>query len=458
MTTSHDESEAVQARIEAVKAQVEAVVVDGDMVAAARLVADLHPSDLADVVEGLSESDQVALMSALPTVLASETLAEMEQGEDRGDLLAALDPAKGAALIEELAGDDAADLMGELEPPAQQRILDVLREETADEIIDLLQYGEETAGGLMTSDLVAVRGSVTAAEALDQVRLQGREVEDFYTVFVVDEERRLLGTLRLDDLVIADPLSSIDALVEAPVSTVGADEDQEDVGRLIARYNLASIPVVRDDGVLLGRITFDDVIDVIEAEQTEDILLLAGVTDEEALRHDWWESVKTRLPWLVLNLITASLAASVILVFEDVIDQIVTLAFLAPIIAAMGGSSGTQSLAITIRRITTEGSGSARGFVLKEILIGVVIGGVLGLGIALLAFGLEGDPILGVVVMLAMWGNQIVAGFAGAFVPATLDRLGVDPSVASSVFVHTLTDLCGFLLLLGLASKLLLGG
>lgn len=458
MTTSHDESEAVQARIEAVKAQVEAVVVDGDMVAAARLVADLHPSDLADVVEGLSESDQVALMSALPTVLASETLAEMEGGEDRGDLLAALDPAKGAALIEELAGDDAADLMGELEPPEQQRILDVLREETADEIIDLLQYGEETAGGLMTSDLVAVRGSVTAAEALDQVRLQGREVEDFYTVFVVDEERRLLGTLRLDDLVIADPLSRIDALVEAPVSTVRADEDQEDVGRLIARYNLASIPVVRDDGVLLGRITFDDVIDVIEAEQTEDILLLAGVTDEEALRHDWWESVQMRLPWLVLNLITASLAASVILVFEDVIDQIVTLAFLAPIIAAMGGSSGTQSLAITIRRITTEGSGSARGFVLKEILIGVVIGGVLGVGIALLAFGLEGDPMLGVVVMLAMWGNQIVAGFAGAFVPATLDRLGVDPSVASSVFVHTLTDLCGFLLLLGLASKLLLGG
>ena len=212
-------------------------------------------------------------------------------------------------------------------------------------------------------------------------------------------------------------------------------------------------------GILLGRITFDDVIDVIEAEQTEDILRLAGVTDDEDLRHTWTESVRARLPWLVLNLVTASLAASVILVYEDVVDQVITLAFLAPIIAAMGGSSGTQSLAITIRRLTVEGPGGARGLVIKELLIGLVIGGVLGLGIAGIALLVpDGNPRLGLVVMLAMWGNQVVAGFAGAFVPATLDRIGVDPSVASSVFVHTLTDLCGFFLLLGLASKLLLGG
>jgi magnesium transporter len=166
--------------------------------------------------------------------------------------------------------------------------------------------------------------------------------------------------------------------------------------------------------------------------------------------------VRTRLPWLALNLLMASAAASVILVFEDVMNRVITLAFLAPIIAAMGGSTGTQSLAITIRRLTVEGSGSARGFVIKEILIGLVVGCFLGLGIALLALLVEGDPVLGFVVMLAMWGNQVVAGFAGAFVPATLDRLGVDPSVASSVFVHTLTDLCGFFLLLGLASRLLL--
>jgi magnesium transporter len=238
--------------------------------------------------------------------------------------------------------------------------------------------------------------------------------------------------------------------------TVSPDVDQEEVGRLLGRYNLAAIPVVTDEGVLLGRITFDDVIDVIESEQTEDILMLAGVPDEDELRHNWIESVTTRLPWLMLNLATAAIAASVILVFKDLIEKELTLAFIAPIIAALGGSSGTQSLAVTIRRITVQGSGSARGFVAKEILIGLVNGAVLGSGVALLAFLIDGSVMLGVVVLLAMWGNQIVAGFAGAFIPTTLDRAGIDPSIASSVFVHTLTDLLGFFLLLWLASHLLL--
>jgi len=452
MTTVPEDSEAVQDR-------VEALVVSGDLVGACALVEDLHPSDLADVIEGLEEVARVALLSALPVELASEALAEMDVGEDRAELLTSLAPEKSAELIEELPDDDAADLIGELDPPDQQAILEQLAVETAGELIDLLQYDGESAGGLMTTDLVSVVSTLTALEALDQVRLQGREVEDFYTVFVVDESRRLMGTLRLDELVIADPTRPIEGLVEEPVATVRPEEDQEQVGRLISRYNLASIAVVTAGGVLLGRITFDDVIDVIEAEQTEDILRLAGVSDEEELRHTWTESVRTRLPWLALNLVTASLAASVILIFEDVIDQVITLAFLAPIIAAMGGSSGTQSLAITIRRLTVEGPGSARGFVMKELLIGLVIGAALGVGIAAIALVIPGgNPGLGLVVMLAMWGNQIVAGVAGAFVPATLDRIGVDPSVASSVFVHTLTDLCGFFLLLGLASKLLLGG
>lgn len=452
MTTVHEESEAAQGRIEV-------LVASGDLEGACALVADLHASDLADVLEGLEEKSQIALLSALPADVASEALSEMDIGDDRAELLSSLTPEKGAELIEELADDDAADLIGELDPPDQQAILEQLPADTAGELIDLLQYDEESAGGLMTTDFVAVVSTLTASDALDQVRIQGREVEDFYTVFVVDQSRRLMGTVRLDDLVIADPTEPIEGLVEEPVATVRPEEDQENVGRLIGRYNIASLPVVTAGGVLLGRITFDDVIDVIEAEQTEDILRLAGVTDEEELRHTWTESVRTRLPWLALNLVTASAAASVILIYEDVIDQVITLAFLAPIIAAMGGSSGTQSLAITIRRLTMEGPGSARGFVMKELLVGLVIGGALGIGIAVIALFIpNGNPQLGLVVMLAMWGNQIVAGVAGAFVPATLDRMGVDPSVASSVFVHTLTDLCGFFLLLGLASRLLLGG
>ncbi|MDA0328351.1 MAG: magnesium transporter [Gemmatimonadetes bacterium] len=451
MSPSIEEKDALAGRIEM-------LVETGDLAAVAALVGEFHASDLADLVEELEEAAQIALLSALPAELASETLAEMEEGEERGHLLAALTLEKGAELLEELADDDAADLMGELEPQERKRLLGAMSDQAAGELIDLLKYDDETAGGLMTTELVAVQRSLTAAEALEQVRIQGREVEEFYTVFVIDDQRQLLGTLRLDDLVIADPDDHIEPLIHAPVATVAPTLDQEEVGRLIARYNLASVAVVSESGILLGRITFDDVIDVIEAEQTEDILRLAGVADEDELRSSWTDAVRTRLPWLTLNLVTAALAASMILVFENVVDQILTLAFLAPIIAAMGGSSGTQSLAITIRRITIEGTGGARGFVAKELMVGLVNGAVLGTGIALLAFVLTGDRMLGLVVLLAMWGNQIVAGFAGAFVPATLDRLGVDPSVASSVFVHTLTDLCGFFLLLGLASKLLLGG
>ncbi|MEE2898851.1 MAG: magnesium transporter [Gemmatimonadota bacterium] len=449
MSTSEHDIEQRQKRLEALAAQ-------GDLAAVREEAGQLHPSDLADLVELLDEAQQIELLSALPTELASDTLAEMEEGEERGDLLAALAPEKGAELLHELPDDDAVDLIGELEPDEQSKILAALPVDEAGELKGLLEYDEETAGGLMTTDLVEVQATLTAAQAIDQVRVQGQEVEDFYTVFVVDGDRSLLGTLRLDDLIIANPGESIEALVEAPIATVRPDLDQELVGKLIARYNLASIPVVDEEGALLGRITFDDVIDVIEAEQTEDIFRLAGVTDEDALKHTWTESVRTRLPWLMLNLITASLAASVIIVFEETINAVIALAFLAPIIAAMGGSSGTQSLAVTIRRITTHGSGSARGFVAKEILIGLVNGAVLGGGIALVAFLRAGDPVLGLVVFLAMWGNQIVAGFAGAFIPTSLDRMGIDPSVASSVFVHTLTDLCGFFLLLCLASKLLM--
>jgi magnesium transporter len=442
--------------IEEIRERPAEIVPDGNVEEIQEALSELHPSDLADLVEDLDEDAQVLLLSALPAEVASEALAEMEEGDERADLLAALEPARGAELLHELADDDAVDLIGELEPEEQRRILSELPLEEAGELRDLLGYGEETAGGLMTTELVAVQVSLTAQQALEQVRVLGREVEEFYTVFVVDGHRRLLGTVRLDALVTAEPAEAVESLVDPVVASVLPDVDQEEVGRLIARYNLASIAVVTHTGELLGRITFDDVIDVIEAEQTEDILRLAGVTDEDELRHTWTESVRVRLPWLLLNLVTAALAASVILVFKDTIDQILTLAFLAPIIAAMGGSSGTQSLAVTIRRIAVEGSGAARGFVSKEIFIGLVNGAVLGLGIAGISFLAGGDPLLGLVVLLAMWGNQVVAGFAGAFIPSTLDRMGVDPSVASSVFVHTLTDLCGFFLLLGLATRLLM--
>jgi magnesium transporter len=447
--------------IEGVRQRLQELVESDDLAAVGDLLKELHPSDVADLVESLEDDERVVLLDVLPVELASETLAEMDEEEDPGEILAALDPQKGAELIHELDVDDAVDLVGELEPEERAKILAALPLEEAGEIRGLLRYDEESAGGLMDTLLVRVQGELTAGQAIAEVRRQGREVEDFYTVFVVDEGHHLLGTVPLADLILADPLQPVVDLVEPVLASVEPDEDQEEVGRLISRYNLPSIPVVDQFGVLLGRVTFDDVLDVIESEQTEDILRFVGTSDEEEIRGTWSETVQTRLPWLALNLVTATIAASVVWFFRDTVESIIVLAALAPIIAALGGNAGTQALAVTVRRISLAGEGEIGTgpyrAVGKELLVGMVNGVVLGGLIAGLSFLVPGgDPALGAVVLLAMWGNLVVAGFAGSFVPTILNRFGFDPAVASSVFVHTFTDLIGFFLLLGLATAILL--
>jgi magnesium transporter len=420
---------------------------------------DLHPSDVADLLEALPEAEaRLALVRVLPPELASEALAEMDEGEDRGELLAALDPSQSARLLHELADDDAADLIGELQPHEAARILAALPVDEAGELRGLLEYDEESAGGLMTTELVAIQAHLTAREAIEEVRRQGREVEEFYTIFVVDAERHLQGAVPLGELILAEPDTPVRELVEDVPVSIRPGLDQEEVGRLLSRYNLVSVPVVTPEGRLLGRITFDDVIDVMEAEQTEDIFRLAGVSDEEEVRADWAESVRARLPWLLVNLLTAMIAASVVYAFQDTIQAVVILASLMPIIAGMGGNAGTQALAVTVRRIALSDGPLERksDAVLKELLVGLVNGAVIGIAIAVLAMALGETAVLGVVVLLAMWGNIVVAGFAGAFVPTVLHRLGADPAVASSVFVTTFTDLCGFFLLLSLGTMLLL--
>ena len=450
-----------QNELEDTRYRVEALLAEGDVTSARDLALTLHASDLADLVEALGEDVRVRLLSALPAEQASEALAEMEEGEDRGDLLAAFTPAKGAELLSELADDDAADLFAELEPSEQKLILDALSAGEAGDLIRLLKYGEDTAGGLMTTELVAVDASLTAGQAIDAVRVRGREVERFYTVFVVDAQNRLQGTVRLDDLIMADPDCTVAEIVQAPLAIVSPDLDQEEVGHLIARYNLVALPVVGDDGVLLGRITFDDVIDVLEAEQTEDILLMAGAgSDEEALRYTWKQSVRARMPWLFVNLGTAALASFVVYFYSETIESVVILAAIMPIVAGIGGNAGTQALAVTARSLALDQGPRDRTalarHVGRELTVGVINGAILGSVVAGLATLVGGDPMLGLVVLLAMWGNLAVAGFLGSFVPSIMDRLGLDPAVSSSMFVTPFTDLCGFLFLLGLGSAFLL--
>jgi len=437
---------------------LEALIEAGDAAAVQDALAGLHPSDVADLVESLEdEEERLFVIRQLPEELASETLAEMEEVEHPAELLAALGPVKGAALVHELEIDDAADLIGDLEPEERDLILAELPEEEAEDLEGLLQYHEETAGGLMTTGLVNVPGRMTAAEAIAEVRRQGREVDDFYTVFVVDGRSRLQGTVPLHDLILADPHEKVSNLVEPIVASVRPDVDQEEVGRLLSRYNLVSMPVVNEFGTLLGRITFDDVIDVIEAEQTEDILRMAGGSEDEEVRAPWTDAVRERLPWLFFNLIPATMAAAVVYFFDATIAEVVILAAVMPIIAATGGNAGTQALAVTVRRISLSGGRiERRSAVGKEIRVGLVNGIAIGSTVALLALVVDGNPLLGLVVLIAMWGTVLMGGFTGAFVPTVLSRRGIDPAIASSVFVTTLTDMFGFFLLLALASVLLL--
>ena len=446
-----------------VRRRVREMVETGDLGSLEFLLPDLHPRDVADVLTSLAEDERVALIRALPVELASEALAEMEEHADRGDILAALAPERGAELLQELEDDDAADLIAELEPADQRRILARLSEEEAGDIRELLLFGEETAGRLMTASLVSIRADITAEQAILEVRRQGQEVVDFYSVFVVDQEGRLQGTVSLDHLIVADPSSPVATLVVPPAATVTPEVDQEEVGRLMSRYNLVNIAVIEESGVLIGRVTFDDVIDVIEAEQTEDLMLMAGLSDEEELRSGWRHAVQTRLPWLAVNLVTAFMAASVVLVFGRIIESIWFIAAVMPIIAGMGGNSGTQSLAVTVRRIATsrgdlEGPSDAFR---KETLVGLVNGFAMGLltfGVTWIAVMIVPNvsPRLPWVVLLALWGNIVVGASMGALIPTLLHRWGIDPAIASSVFLTTFTDMIGFVLLLGLASALLL--
>lgn len=428
----------------------------GDVTAFLREASRLQPADLADVLAELDPELRLKMVQALPPQLVSEALTEMEETGQAEQVLAALNPQQAADLVDQLEDDDAVDLIGDLPPETASRILAHVAHRA--DVERLLAYGEETAGGLMTTAVVAVRAGATASQAIREIRRQAEESEHFYQVYVVNRDGRLVGLLPLQRLVVAPPDRPVREIMEPPVVTVPPHMDQEEVARLMARYNVAAVPVSDADGRLLGRVTFDDVIDVVEQESTEDLLQFGGVSGHEQLAGDWRQAVRSRLPWLFVNTVTAFLAALVVWAFQDAINAAVVLAVFMPIVAGQGGNAGTQALAVTVRRIALGliPRGQERSVVRKEVLVGMVNGLIVGLAVGVVAGLVGGTPVLGAVVVLAMWANLAVAGLVGSVVPLVLQRWGVDPAVASSMFVTPVTDAVGFLLLLGLASWLLL--
>jgi len=421
------------------------------------VLSEYHPSEIALLFEKLPQEARERIINILPTEEASEVISEMDEEHEPGELLINLHPEKRSEIVEELDYDDAADIISQLNEEDQQEILQDIDAEDASSIRALMSYEEDTAGGIMNPQVICVNINSDKKNALDDVIHQSEEMEEFYTIYVVDDEKILRGFVSIKDLIKARANAKVSELLNDDFVYVKADLDQEEVAKLISQYNLTSIPVVDDNMKLLGRITVDDIIDVLEEESTEDILKISGVSEDEELSGGWIAAVKSRLPWLVINLGTAYLAASIIRHFDNTVQAIPIIAAYMTIIAGMGGNAATQALAVTVRRIslTDLTDNQAYNAVLKEFLVGMLNGAANGLIVFVIALIFDANVMLGVVLFLAMTGNLIVAGLTGSSIPLILKRVGVDPAVASSIIITTFTDCAGFLLPLWLATHIL---
>jgi magnesium transporter len=442
-----------KADLERIKAALE-----GDDAELERVLQEYHASEIAILFEKLPVEAREKIINILPSDIASEVIAEMHEEQDAGGLLISLDPEKRSEIIEELDYDDATDIISQLDEDEQQEILEDLDHEDATNIRALLSYAEDTAGGLMNSEVIKINIKLDKKDALDEIIRQSEEMEEFYTIYVVNDSNILQGILSIKSVIKAPAHAMVADLVNKDFVYVKADLDQEDVAGLISQYNLTTIPVVDDDMKLLGRVTVDDIMDVMEQESTEDILKISGVSEDEELSGNWKAAVKSRLPWLVINLATAYLAASIIRHFDSTVSLLPQIAAYMTIIAGMGGNAATQSLAVTVRRISLSDLSDAQAYntVIKEFLVGLLNGAANGFIVFLIALFYDADPMLGLVLFLAMTGNLVIAGLTGSSIPLVLKRVGIDPAVASSIIITTFTDCAGFLLPLWLATKLLL--
>ena len=423
-----------------------------------------HPADLAQIFAELNDKECHAVFNILVEKngrLAVEALSEL--GPEKGAGLLADRPAEEIArLVQEIPSDDAAGLIDNLPEELSAVVLDLIRPKPGGGVSELLEYDEKTAGRLMNPHVFAVAEDLTAGEAITAIQ-GARDVEMVFYLYVVDQRRHLVGVTSLRRLLLVAPDTPLRRIMTSDVYSARVDMDQEEVARQVASYNLLAMPVVDPENKLVGVVTVDDVIDVLKDEATEDVFRLAGVSAEDGVLTPPMQSLRRRLPWLIVNLGTAFVAASVVGAFTDTIQQIVALATLMPIVAGMGGNAATQTLAVVVRGIALGELtwGNARQALLKESLVGLGNGLVLGVVAALGAWVIVGDWRLGAILGMAMVVNMFIAAVAGTLIPLGLRAAKIDPALASSVFITTLTDVFGFLAFLGLATifiRLLVGG
>lgn len=429
----------------------------GDDETARRLVEPLHPADVADLIELARADEREGLVKALAGIVSPDVLAELNDFV-REDLLEEMEPRQLADIAGQLDTDDAVALIEDLDDEDQQAVLEMMEPDDRAAVEEALSYPEESAGRLMQRDVCAVPEHWKVGQVIDYLRSTEELPTDFWEVFVVNAQHHPVGTCKLSTILRNPRTTRVDSLMKREQNLIPVDLDQEDVALRFQKYALVSAAVVDGSGRLVGMITVDDVVHIISEEAGEDALLLSGV-DEGDINEPIADTYKSRVRWLVANLITALVAAFIIRSFEASIERMAILAALMPIVAGVGGNAGTQTLAVTVRAIATNQLTSTNHWraVWREIRValmnGLTIAVLIGIGVTLVL----GSGELGAVIAAAMLTNIVIAGLAGVLVPLGLEKAGADPAVASSVFVTMITDSMGFLVFLGLATAAGLG-
>jgi magnesium transporter len=447
-----DEIELDAARVDAIRDAIEAL--DADLIT--ELLEPLHAADIADLLEQISTSERGAFLRLWSGEIDGEILSEIDESI-RDEVIDALPDAVVSAAMRELDTDDVVDILENLDSESQDKILNSLEAEDRVAVEAAMAYPEDSAGRLMQREVVVALEEWTVGDAIDFLRGADQLPDQFYHVILTDADRMPNGYVTLGRILSSRREIRLRDIAEDSFRTIAATEDESDVAYIFNQYHLISCPVVDSAGRLVGVITIDDAMNVLDEEHEEDMLLLAGVGEEAAISDGAFETARQRLPWLVINLFTASLSALVITQFESTITAVVALAALMPIVASTGGIAGTQSLTVAVRALATRDltSSNARRVVMRELgagaLNGVSLAFILGGAGAILFWDIR----LGLVLGIAMIVNQIVAALGGVIVPLTLEKFGLDPALASGTFVTTLTDVMGFFAFLGLASLML---
>jgi len=438
---------------EAIDAAIEA----GDEAEIRNLLEPLHAADIADLMERLTSGDRETVVDALGHEMDPEILSYMDYSV-REDIVDYLDTEQLVNLVNDLETDDAVDLIEDLDEEEQQELLEALPADDRLIYEQSLSYPEDSAGRLMRHEVVTVPEVWTVGETIDYMRSDESELpDDFYNVTVIDPSRKPVGSLPLSKLLSTRRPVSVGEVMEPEPKQIPVAMDQEDVAFFFRQYGLVEAPVVDEAGRLVGVITVDDIVEVLDEEHEEDILKLGGVREDD-FYSDFVETTRLRFSWLFVNLMTAILASLVIALFEATIEKVVALAVLMPIVASMGGNAGTQTLTVAVRALAVNEltPSNAMRIVLKEVLVGSANGIVFALIMGGLAWLWFSDPAIGGVIAAAMVINLLIAGFAGTMIPLVLDRLDIDPAIGSTVVLTTVTDVVGFFAFLGLAALVLL--